>query len=176
MRFIKKRILLLIVGTVLIICSGCSETATPEGRGHDYGLNEKCENEGVFIKINSLKFSSYYQEFITEVIPPDGQYMLLDIDTNLTEEEFDNPANEAILYLSEQHSVTLKYLFTMYSGKRLVYEIPSDSEIGDSIFVLKTSDKKEGYPYVKMKINAMDSKTSVGEVVERNIVIRLEQS
>lgn len=103
-----------------------------EGTSHIYGLQQMCKKGDKYIKATSFAISTSYG---TDEITTDGDqyYVILGVETNLSEEELADRRNKVRLY---DLNVSRNLNFVLYDSEngKLIYEIP----------------KNEGYDYSKL--------------------------
>ncbi len=181
--FMKKRIviLLLIVGIICIL-SACSneeppdlnDTGAPESY-FVYGFNEECSDGTKHIKVESFEISTSYNanEITTN---GSGYYVVLEVTTNLTENDFSNQDNVLELWLSPSQMTNLSFVSWDIENGKLVYEIPQNSSFDYSqLSSLKISDSGEQFSSLNLIFDVFDKYCTIddiqycGRIIELNL-------
>ena len=147
---LKKIVSIAVILLLLFNFAGCRNSRVPEDIGPENtndlicGLNETCSNGTYYIKLLSFEVSTEYpHKTLTD--SESGYYVLLGVETDMTENEFSLILNGWTLYTDEAH-LALKYNSYDKENSTLIYDIPqlppTKSFDYSRLLKLKVSDLK----------------------------------
>lgn len=164
--------------------SGCDNNTTPSDSDntgapetyYEYGFMEECSNGTKYIKIESFDVSDNYDNVVESNNV--HYYVILGVNTNLSDDDFSNENNLLELWLSPQERLVLNFVSWDVNTEKLVYEIPQNEVLDHSeLLNLGISDSEEHYPFLYMLFNVFDNYCIVEDTqyCGQGILLRLER-
>ena len=89
-----------------------------------YGYNEKCTNGEHYLKVIACDVTTEYKDFADKA-KASGYFLVVTVDTNLTDEDFASPQNRVIInFPFRDEVVQMNYLSYEEVNDKVVYEFP----------------------------------------------------
>ena len=159
----KRFLILIFTMMVMMLFSGCNDNDSPvsDNTGgpetyYEYGFMEECSNGTKYIKIESFDVSDNHSS--AAVSDAVHYYVVLKINTNLSNDDFSNDDNLLELWLSPQERLVLNFISWDVDTKKLVYEIPQNESLDYSeLLNLEISNSEEQYPFLYLLFNVFDN-------------------
>ncbi len=159
-KYILIIMLITIMGTVLFGCkndksSQLNDTGDPESY-FEYGFMEECTDGTKYIKVESFEVSTEYK-INQNTVDGSGYYIVLGVDTNLSEADFSNKDNLSELMISSNQLEKLSFALWDADNGKLVYEIEKKDSLDYlQLQGLRISDSDEEFPFLFLLFNLFD--------------------
>lgn len=148
-------ILTVFVLSILAVACGCQKGVAPDNdtgepeSNYAYWLLEECADDTNYLTIQSLAITNSYNNSQAE---NSGYYVVLEVNTNLREENFSDIKNQSELWIAAQQSLTLSLEEWDSENNKLVYSIPYDESVDyEQLSGLTASnDAQTEYPFVSI--------------------------
>ena len=171
------------VGVMLMLLAGCNTEDEnvpahidgPETR-YEYGYKELCTDGDKYLQITSFKICSAEEAPIYK--NEDGYiFLVLGVETNLTEEELGNAQNDVEIWMTASKAFKLRFCAWDEENGQLIYQIPINESAGEAVmYDLKPADGNAGYPVFYLVMDCFDHICTVGDAnyCGRMIVFNLQ--
>ena len=167
---------------ILSIMFGCEENPNPPHTTGDpesiyvYGFLEECSDGTNTFSIKSVEISSSYSANNTK-FANSGYYVIIGVDTNLSEGDLSNLNNTAELGLAGDKFVKLKFLACEFENKKLIYEIPHIENVDyEKLCDLQISTENAEFPFLSVSLDYFNRYCTIDGIqyAGRCFVLRLK--
>lgn len=181
-KYIFIIMLITIMGTVLFGCKNnkspqLNDTGKPESY-FEYGFMEECTDGTKYIKVESFEVSTEYKTNQNTTEDSGYYYVILGVDTNLSEADFSDKGNLSEIMISSNQLEKLSFVLWDADNGKLVYKIEKKDSLDYlQLQKLKISESDGEFPFLFLLFDLFDKYCVVddGQYCGKCIVLNLEK-